>query len=63
MYRQTAQQILVVMHTTHIITFHKDEIWFLEYHVAEHSQVLDIVVLLTDTHTYCLYTHSGDGSF
>jgi len=24
---------------------------------------LDIVVLLTDTYTYCLYTHNGDGSF
>jgi len=24
---------------------------------------LDIVVLLTDTHTHCLYTHNGDGSF
>jgi hypothetical protein len=24
---------------------------------------LDIVVLLTDTYTYCLYTHNRDGSF
>jgi len=24
---------------------------------------LDIVVLLTYTYTYCLYTHNGDGSF
>ena len=24
---------------------------------------LDIVVLLTDTYTHCLYTHNGNGSF
>jgi len=24
---------------------------------------LEIVVLLIDTYTYCLYTHKGDGSF
>jgi len=24
---------------------------------------LDIVVLFTDYHAYCLYTHNGDGSF
>jgi len=27
------------------------------------NTILDIVVLLTDTYTYCLYTHNGDGSF
>ena len=26
------------------------------------SSFIDIVVLLTDTHTYYLYTHNGDGS-
>jgi len=30
--------------------------------VKELNIFLDIVVLLTDTYTYCLYTHKGDGS-
>ena len=37
MFRQAAQQI--VMYTTHIVIFYVDEIWFLVYPVAEHSQV------------------------
>jgi len=41
----------------------KKNIQILGYGPSPLNIFLDIVVLLTDTYTYCLYRHNGDGSF